>query len=204
MTTPDRHQRRAGNHVLAQGFGDCGRGRLSVSVSQCLLGANSPIMWPWPPLLKQPAAAGSGPPDRCVVALLALEGFLLLSAWFRWFPFNEHKGWTVLIAVASVGATLLLMFLWFLAALVFRLRFQFSILALLLLVVVVAVPCSWLATEMKAAREQRVVVEWIEQLGRRGSMIMSSMHWSTHAPNNPPRLAVQVVGRRPVRGRGTR
>ena len=55
--------------------------------------------------------------------------------------------------LASVGAALLLMFLWFLAALVFRWRFQFSILSLLVLVVVVAVPCSWLATEMKAGEE---------------------------------------------------
>ena len=55
------------------------------------------------------------------------------------------------------------MFLWFLAALVFRLRFQFSILSLLVLVVVVAVPFSWLATEMKAARKQREAVEWIEK-----------------------------------------
>ena len=65
-----------------------------------------------------------------MLGLLALEGFLLLSAWFRWFPFNQHKGWTVLICLATVGAALVLMFLWFLAALVFRLRFQFSILAL--------------------------------------------------------------------------
>ena len=42
-------------------------------------------------------------PDHCIVALLALEGFLLLSAWFRWFPFNQHKGWTVLICLATVG-----------------------------------------------------------------------------------------------------
>ncbi len=82
-------------------------------------------------------------PDRAVLALLALEAFLLLSAWFRWFPFNQHKGWTVLITVAGVGAALLLMLLWFLAALLFRLRFQFSLLSLLLLAVVVAVPCSW-------------------------------------------------------------
>ena len=33
-----------------------------------------------------------------MLGLLAVEGFLLLSEWFRWFPFNEHKGWTVLIA----------------------------------------------------------------------------------------------------------
>ena len=106
-------------------------------------------------------------PDRCVVALLALEGFLLLSAWFRWFPFNEHKGWTVLICLATVGAALVLMFLWFLAALVFRLRFQFSLRSLLLLVVVVAIPCSWLATEMEAARKQREAVEEIEKTGGR-------------------------------------
>ena len=61
------------------------------------------------------------------------------------------------------------MFLWFLAALVFRLRFQFSILSLLLLVVVVAVPFSWLATEMNAARKQREAVEEIEKAGGCGS-----------------------------------
>ena len=103
-------------------------------------------------------------PDRCVLGLLALEGSLLLSAWFRWFPFNQHKGWTVLITIAGVGAALFLMFLWFLAALVFRLRFQFSILALLLLVVVVAIPCSWLATELKQAKKQREAVEEIAKL----------------------------------------
>ena len=70
----------------------------------------------------------------------------------------------MLIAIASVGAALLLMFFWFLAALIFRRRFQFSILSLLLLAVVVAVPCSWLATEMKAAREQREAVEEIAKL----------------------------------------
>ena len=91
-------------------------------------------------------------PDRCVVAILALEGFLLLSAWLRWFPFNQHKGWTVLVAWRRSG-TFVLMFLWFLAALLFRWRFQFSILSLLVLVVVVAVPFSWLATEMKQARD---------------------------------------------------
>ena len=77
-------------------------------------------------------------PDRVVVAMLLAEGLLWLSERFRWFPFNQHKGWTVLIAVASVAAALLAMALWFLAAFVFRRRFQFSIRALLLLMVVVA------------------------------------------------------------------
>ncbi len=100
-------------------------------------------------------------PDRCVLGLLALEAFLLLSAWFRWLPFNQHKGYTVLICLAAVGVALFLMFLWFLAALVFRLRFQYSILSLLLLVVVVAVPFAWLETEMNAARKQQEVVDAI-------------------------------------------
>jgi hypothetical protein len=103
-------------------------------------------------------------PDRCVLALLALEGLLLLSAWFRWLPFNQHKGWTVLITIASVAVALLLMFFWFLAALVFRLRFQFSILALLLLVVDVAIPCAWLKTEMNEARKQREIADDIVKL----------------------------------------
>ncbi len=103
-------------------------------------------------------------PDRVVVALLALEFVLLLSAWFQWFAFNRHKGWSVLVAIAGVGLALLLMFLWFLAALIFRWRFQFSIRALLLLVVVVAIPFSWLETEIQQARKQRVVVEWIVNL----------------------------------------
>ena len=94
-------------------------------------------------------------PGRLLRLLLAVEGFLVLSERFQWFAFNQHKGWTVLIAVASVGVFLLLMLLWFLAALVFRWRFQFSILSLFVLTVAVALPCSWLATEMKAAREQR-------------------------------------------------
>ena len=74
----------------------------------------------------------------------------------------------MLIAVASVGVFLLLMLLWFLAALVFRLRFQFSILSLLVLTVAVALPFGWLATEMKAAREQKTTVEEIMNL--RGSV----------------------------------
>ncbi len=98
-------------------------------------------------------------PDRMILALLPLEGFLLLSERFRWFAFNQWKGWTVLIAVASVGLALALMLLWFAASLVLRWRFQFSIRSLLVLVVVVAVPCSWLAVERAEARTQKEAVE---------------------------------------------
>ena len=71
------------------------------------------------------------------------------------------------MTIAAVGAALLVMLLWFLVAIVFRRRFQFSLRSLLLLVVVVAIPCSWLETEMKAAREQRAAVEEIRKLGGR-------------------------------------
>ena len=136
---------------------------------------------------------------RC--RLLALEGFLLLSAWFRWFPFDQHKGYAVLITVASVGVAFLLMLLWFLAALVFGWRFQFSILSLLLLVVVVAIPCSWLATEMKAAREQREAVEAIAKAG--GSVCYDYATRSGPAMSIPGRsrqaaVAAQTAGRRPA------
>ena len=44
-------------------------------------------------------------PGRLLPLLLAVEGLLWLSEHFCWFPFNEHKGWTVLIAVASVASS---------------------------------------------------------------------------------------------------
>ena len=125
-------------------------------------------------------------PDRCVLGLLAVEGFLLLSAWFQWFAFNQHKGWSVLICLATVGAAFVLMLLWFLAALVFRWRFQFGILALLLLVVVVAVPFSWLATEMKAAREQKTAAEEIGKLGGHAYLRLPTRFVPTHTmPSRP-------------------
>ena len=100
-------------------------------------------------------------PDRLILALLPVEALLWLSERFQWFP----KGYAVLIAGAAVGVFLLLMLLWFIAALLFGLRFQFSIRSLMLLTLVVAVLCSWLAVQRKEAREQRAVVEVIEKMG---------------------------------------
>ena len=64
-------------------------------------------------------------PSWLIAALLAVEGLLFLSDRFQW-P-TWHKGYAVLIAVASVGVVFLLMLLWLVVALVFRRRFQFSI-----------------------------------------------------------------------------
>lgn len=103
-------------------------------------------------------------PGRLLVVLLSVEAVLLLSERFEWFSFNEKKGWTVLIAVGVVGVFLLIMLIWFLIALLFRWRFQFSIRSLLLLTIAAAVPCSWLAVEIKKAREQKTAVEAIRKL----------------------------------------
>jgi hypothetical protein len=100
-----------------------------------------------------------------LVVLLTVEGILLLSQRFQWFAFNGQKGWTVLISLAAVGLFLLCMLLWFVASLIFRLRFQFSIRSLLVLTVAVAIPFSWLAVEMENAREQREAVAAIKSHG---------------------------------------
>ncbi len=103
-------------------------------------------------------------PGWLVLVSLATTGFMYLSERFQWFAFNHYKGWTVLIGVASVVAVLVVMLLWWVLALLFRLRFQFSIRSLLVLVVAVAVPCSWLAVEMKKARQQSEAVDGIRKL----------------------------------------
>jgi glucan phosphoethanolaminetransferase (alkaline phosphatase superfamily) len=70
-------------------------------------------------------------PGWLVILSLAVTSILFLSERFEWFPFSSHKGWTVLIAVASVGVVLVLVFLWLIIALLFRCQFQFSIRTLL-------------------------------------------------------------------------
>ena len=104
-------------------------------------------------------------PDSVVPGLLALEGLLLLAERFGWLTFDRHKGYAPLVTIAAVAAILLAMLLWFLIAIVFRRRFQFSLRSLMLLVVVVAIPCSWLSVELKAAREQNAAVEAIQKAG---------------------------------------
>jgi hypothetical protein len=104
-------------------------------------------------------------PGRFLVFLLIIEAVLLLSEQFRWFAFNEHKGWTVLIAIACVVVAMVLMLLGFVLALCFHWRFQFSLRSLLVFTIAVAIPCSWLAVEMKRAREQKAAVEAIYHFG---------------------------------------
>ena len=91
--------------------------------------------------------------------------WLAVSERFHWFPFNEKKFWTVLIAVVSVGVAFLVMLLWFIVGTLLRRRFQFSICSLLVLVLVVAFPCSWMAVERQRAEKQRELVEEMRKAG---------------------------------------
>lgn len=98
-----------------------------------------------------------------MAGLILVVCLLWLSNRFQWFGFNHHQGWTVLIAVATVGVTILLMLLWFFASLLFRRRFQFSIRSMLILAVVVAIPCGWMMAETQRARTQHDAVAEYER-----------------------------------------
>ncbi len=117
-----------------------------------------PLLWKIAMFLKPRPRWYHLTPDRFLVGLLLVVGVLFLSERFVWFPFNEKKGWAVLIAVASVCGAVVLLLLWMIVALIFRWRFQFSIRSLLVFVLVCAVMSSWFSVRMKQARRQRDVV----------------------------------------------
>jgi uncharacterized membrane protein YciS (DUF1049 family) len=104
-------------------------------------------------------------PGRLIAGLFVFDAFLFLSDRLGWLGLGHHKGWAVLIALASVVvATVLLASLTALAV-AFRWRLQFSIGSLLAVTVAAALACSWLTLETKKAKEQKSVVEVIRQVG---------------------------------------
>ena len=79
-----------------------------LSIGAVEIPENKPIIPNDQPITPKPTRRWFHPtPGLLLVFLLAVEGGLLLTE--RWFP----KGWTVLIAVATVGVFLLVMSLWF-------------------------------------------------------------------------------------------
>ncbi len=104
-------------------------------------------------------------PDRFVIGLLLAIGLLWLSERCQWFGFNHHKGWTVLIAVAAVGAAAIVVLLWWIAGLILGWRFQFGIRSLLLYCLAWSVAVGWFAVEWKNARRQADTVEAIVNWG---------------------------------------
>src|SRR5271157_5695768 len=97
--------------------------------------------------------------DRLVVGLLVAESLLWLSNWLGW-P-RWHKGYAVLTSVAAFGVVLIVTLLWFVLALFFRRRFQFSVRSLLLAAVAVAVPCGWMSVAVREANQQKAAVDAI-------------------------------------------
>jgi hypothetical protein len=104
-------------------------------------------------------------PARFFAGLLVVQVFLFLSERFQWFPFNQNKGWTVLIALGVVFGAVLVMLVWGLVSLLFRRRFQFLVQSLLVFLVTISVPLGWFAWEMEKARRQREAVEVIVGMG---------------------------------------
>jgi hypothetical protein len=104
-------------------------------------------------------------PAWLIFGLLVVEGLLWLSERYRWLWFNEKKGWTVLIAVAVVGAAMLVMLCWFLVSLIVRWRFQFSIRSLLVLTIAIALPCSWFGARVQEEKREREAAAEIENSG---------------------------------------
>ncbi len=102
-------------------------------------------------------------PDRLIIGLLVVECLLWLSDWLgcpAW-----HKGYAVLAAAAAVSAGTAAMLGWCGAAVALRWRFQFGIRTLLVMAIVVAFPCSWLMTELAAAKKQREAIAAIVTSG---------------------------------------
>ncbi len=104
-------------------------------------------------------------PDRISVGLVAVVGLLVTSEQFGWFGLDEKKGWPVLIAAGIVGLAILLGLLCFVASLLLRWRFQFSIRSLLLLTVAVAILCSWFVVRMRQVERQRGAVDAMKAAG---------------------------------------
>ena len=102
-------------------------------------------------------------PGFFVLLLLTVEVLLWLSDRFGWLGW--HKGYAVLTSVAVVGMAIIAILGRFGVALVFGRRFQFSLRSLLVLVVAVAVPCTWLAVEIRQAIRQKDGVEAIKMAG---------------------------------------
>ena len=102
--------------------------------------------------------------DRCLAVILSFECLLWLSEEFQWFPFNEYKGLTVLIAAGIGVATIASLPVSVLLCLLLRVRLQFGIRSLLILTVVVAIPSSWLGVQMREAGRQRDAVATIQRL----------------------------------------
>lgn len=101
-------------------------------------------------------------PARFLFAVLLMQGVLFLSTYFRWFWFNELKGYTVVLVVAATSVLLLLLVVWQLGRRLFGRKAQFSLASILLLILVVAIPCGWLTHELAITKQRRETLAAID------------------------------------------
>lgn len=97
-------------------------------------------------------------PTRLLLMLVIGEVLMVLSDRFDWLFINERKGWTSLLCLAFVSAAVAMLALRAAIKLLFRKRMQFSLSTILTFVAVLAIPCSWLAAELRAAKRQREAI----------------------------------------------
>jgi hypothetical protein len=104
-------------------------------------------------------------PAWLVYGAAAATGILAASERWRWFPLHYQKGWPVLLAVAVLGAVLIMLAAWIVAAVLFRRQVQFGLRTLLAFVTLCALVCSWMAVRLREARRQAVAVAAIREDG---------------------------------------
>ena len=96
-----------------------------------------------------------------LLALLAVEGFLLISEQSNWFGLHDDE-----YHALAIGLVVVITFFWIVARCAFRnRRFQYSLRTLFLLTLLVSIGMSWISMKMQQARRQKQAVEAILRSG---------------------------------------
>lgn len=118
-----------------------------------------PKLWRWSALFS---------PTTFLLVLLSAEVFLALSERFKWFAFNEQKGFAVLIAAGIAASALLISLVWSIVAWLTAFRFQYGLAAMIGMVLMVATLAGWLGNAIRQARSQKDAIQ--EILNQRGGV----------------------------------
>lgn len=104
-------------------------------------------------------------PGKMIAGLLIIELCLFTADSLSLFGMERGSGWNVIWAIGIFFAVIVGGLVWFVVALVFRRKFQFSILSLISLMCVVAVVAGWFGWKMERAKRQAAAVEAIDAVG---------------------------------------
>jgi hypothetical protein len=135
-------------------------------------------------------------PCIAVGSLLVVEDFLYNAANNRYFEFNRHKGWTPLIALAVAFTWPLVLFALSWISSRFNRPIQFGLGTLLALVFVTALPCLWVAQEVRNARSQADLVRRIcSEGGNVGYLVNSKVVDKVALEDSEHGLLATMLGR---------